>query len=271
MKELVLKDFAGTIEVTPRALELKQNALKAAISVARVETPEQQITAVYALKLLKELRGGMEKTRQEVKRPVLTLGRKIDNIAQGFMEEAEKQYGRLSGLINHFQKKQAEKQRIEADKIQSQKAAAEDLRNKAAELRSQLSTAVGADCVNIALEATKLEAQAFDLEMQGELSVALVTAKPQGLVVKNRLNFQILDAIVFLQAYPSYCRVMKHGDHDNECVVIDRMKILDELNKEGGGYFHHTRFPEELSQTDNRRIVQPAGMRVFEDLRTHIR
>jgi len=268
MNELVLKDFSGQIEVTPTALKLKQEALAAARPIARVETPEQQVTAVAALKLLKELRGGMETTRQAVKRPVLDLGRKIDNIARGFMEDVEKQYGRLSGLINHYQRKVARVQHEEADKIASKETLATQLRDKASILRQQ---ALVADKPSKAKafndEAARIEHEAFDLEMQTELAVVPGIEKPKGLVVRNKINFQVTDAIVVAQAFPQFWK----WHPETETLKLDRMRILDELNKEGGGFFHETRFPEELSQTEDRRLVQPAGLRVFEETKTHIR
>src|SRR4030095_12781815 len=105
---LVLRDFHGVPEITQDAWALKKAALEAARPVARVETPEQQATAVEALRKLKEVRAGIEASRKAVKAPVLDLGRKIDEIARNYVEEIEKQYGRLSGLINHYQRKQLE-------------------------------------------------------------------------------------------------------------------------------------------------------------------
>src|SRR5436190_21272727 len=102
---LALKDFSGVIEVTPLAYELKKHALASARPIHKVETPEEQLAAVAALRELKEIRQGMEATRKSVKAPVLDLGRKIDATAQDFMEECYKQEGRIQGLVNHFQRK----------------------------------------------------------------------------------------------------------------------------------------------------------------------
>jgi len=259
---LVLRDFAGKIEVTPDAYELKRKAIKAASSIAKVETPAQQIAAVAALREVKAVIVGMEQTRKTVKAPVLALGREIDNTAHGFIREVEKQHGRLSGLINHYQKKLARERAAEQDKINSQESLAAKLRQQAANLRASATNKY------TEAEAQKLEAQALDLEMSTELAVVPGIEKPKGLVVRNKINFQVLDAIVFCQAWPDFWK----WHADTETLKLDRMRILDELNREDcAGCFHKTRFPEELSKSDDRRLVQPAGLRVYEETKTHIR
>lgn len=269
MNELVLKDFSGTIEITADAWELKKKALAAAKPIAKVETPLQQQGAVEALRLLKEIRSGMEATRKAVKAPVLQLGRKIDETAYNFMAEIEKQYGRLSGLINHYQRKEAQKKAEAQDVIQSQENLAQELKAKAARIRGNMQVEVNnGKREAMRIEAERLEKEAFDLEMTTELTVVPGVEKPKGLVVRNRINFQVLDAIVFCQAWPNYWK----WHPETETLKLDRMKILDELNREDGkGEFHMTRFPEELSKTEDRRLVQPAGLRVFEETKSHIR
>jgi hypothetical protein len=266
---LVLRDFSGVPEITQDAWALKKAALEAARPVARVETPEQQATAVEALRKLKEVRSGIEQSRKAVKAPVLELGRKIDEIARNYVEEIEKQYGRLSGLINHYQRKLLQEQNEEVDKLKSQETLVTQLREKAAKLRA---TAMQASSKSHAIawfrEADELEAKAFDLEMKTELVAVSELDKPKGLVVRNRINFQVLDAIVFAQAWPKYWK----WNPETETLKLDRMRILDELNREDGrGEFHMTRFPEELSQVEDRRLVQPAGLRVYEETKAHVR
>lgn len=255
---LVLKDFSGVPEITPDAYELKRAAIEAARPVARVENPEQQLVAVAALAKLREVLKGMESTRKTVKAPVLDLGRKIDKIAHDFTEDLERQAGRISGMINHYQRKQAREQAEKTHEIEREVATAAELREKAAVLSASGKSE----------EAGKLEAQAFDLEMKSEVTLVPVIEKPQGLVVRNRINFQVLDPIVFAQAWPSYWK----WHEDTETLKLDRMKVLDALNAPASNSdFHRTRFPEELSQTADRRLVQPAGLRVYEETKAHIR
>ena len=266
---IVLKDFRGVIEVTPGAHELKRNALAAARPIRRVETAEQQLTAVAALRQLKEIRTGMEATRKAVKAPVLELGRKIDTAAADFMEDCDKEEGRLSGLINHFQRKQLELKREEDEKINQQAKHAEELVVQAQELRHKAVFEEDLAARTAMVErADAMEGQALDAKLTAEIAVIPEPVKAKGLVVRNRINFQVLDAIVFCQGYPQFWKWNK----DTESLKLDRMGILDELNREDGkGLFHHTRFPEELSKTDDTRLVQPAGLRVYEETKAHLR
>lgn len=256
--QLVLKEFSGFPEITPDAYALKQNALSLARAVSKVETSGEQTEAVEALRELKAVLNGMESTRKAVKKPVIELGRKIDNLAHGFTAEIEKQFGRLQGLINHYQKKQLREQREQEKEIEKEQATAAELRHEA-----DIARAAGKF-----EEAESLEARAFDLEMNAEVAVVATTEKPRGLVVRNKINFQVLDAIVFAQAWPQFWK----WHEDTETLKLDRMRILDELNREDQkGVFHMTRFPEELSKTDDPRLVQPAGLRVYEETKSHVR
>ncbi len=265
---LVLKSFSGIPEITPGAYELKRAALDAARPVHRVETPEQQLVAVDALKHLKDVRSGMEASRKAVKAPVLDLGRKIDDMAHKFIAEVDKQYGRIQGLINHYQKKQARDAAERQQELEQGQVTAAQLRERAEAFRRQSIR----DDDPFITEAKKLEAQALDLEMTAEVAVIPSIDKPRGLVVRSKITFQVIDPIVFIQAWPDFWKVSKNGDHENECLTVDRMKVLDELNREDKkGVFHMTRFPEELSKTEDRRLVQPAGLRVFEETRAHLR
>ncbi len=228
---LVLKDFNGVIEITSDAYELKRSALAKAKPIARVETPEQQLIAVEALRELKAVRAGMETTRKSVKAPVLQLGREIDEKAHDFMVEIDKQYMRLIGMISHYQKKLAEVKAQEQAKIERGQQDAQSLRKSAQELRMQ---SVLEHKPELLTEAEQLEKKAFDLEMNAEVALVPVIDKPRGLVVRDRINFQVIDAIIFCQAYPQYFK----WNPDTETLKLDRMGILDELNREDGKGLH---------------------------------
>ncbi len=255
---LVLREFSGVPEITPDAYQLRKEALDGARPVARVENAEQQLIAVNALRRLKEIRTGMEASRKAVKAPVLDLGRKIDAIASDFLEDCHKQEGRIQGLINHYQRKQAELRAAEELKLQQEVRTAAQLRQEAIQCRAAGEHA----------KAEALENQALDMELSADTALVPEIDKPKGLAVRQRINFQVTDPIVFCQAYP---KLWKASD-DNETLKVDRMRVLDELNKHDGvGLFHKTRFPEELPAGDDPRLVRPAGLRVYEEIKTHVR
>jgi len=256
--QLILRDFGNAkIEVTQHAYRLRSNALQIASQIREVKTSKQQEFAVNALRELRALITGIENTRKAVKRPVIDLGKQIDAAAQAFIEDVEKQNGRIQGMVNHYQRKQLEGRREEQKAVERQETSAGYLRQKALEWRKVGREDKAAEC----------EAQAFDLEMRTELAVVSEADKPKGLVVRNRINFQVTDAILFVQGYPKFWK----WNDETETLKLDRMGILDELNRDGGGLFHKTKFPEELSAGDDLRLVRPPGLRVYEEIKAHIR
>lgn len=263
---LALRGFGGVPEITPDAQTLKRHALERAKPILKVETDDEQAIAVAALRELKSIRVGIEATRKSVKAPVIELGKQIDTIASDFIQEAISEELRIQGLINHHQRKLLDAQRDEQERIRREQAEALRLEEEARKKREE---AERANDPALKEEAAKLEASALDKQMAGELSSGpIVAAKPKGLVVKSRLNFQVMDAIVFCQAYPDFFS----WNAETETLKLKRREILDELNREDGkGIFHETKFPEELPDHKGSRIVKPAGLRVFEETKSHVR
>lgn len=263
---LALRNFSGTLEIAPDAQAMKRDALALAKPIVKVETEQEQSLAVVALRDLKAIRTGIEAARKSVKAPVLDLGKGIDSIASDFLDEASREEQRLQGLINHFQRKQLEAARAEEDRVRREQVEAQRLADEAQRKRKE------ADRANdpaLKQEAAHLEEKALDAQLSGELSSrAVVIAKPKGLVVKSKLNFQITDAILFCQAFSQF--FTWHAE--TETLKVKRREILEELNREDcRGVFHMTHFPEELPAQRDSRIVRPAGMRVYEETKSHVR
>lgn len=253
MSPLVLKNFSGFPEITPDAHALKKQAIALAVPIVKVETDEELTFAVNALQALKAISKGMESTRKAVKAPVLELGKKIDSVAADFLRDSDREEMRITGLINHFQREQLRLKRESDEKAERERIEAERLEAEAKRLRESGTPDL------------KLEEKALDLQMAGELSTSLAIAKPKGLVVKQRLNFQITDAIIFCQAFPQFFA----WHEETETLKLRRRDILEELNRDGG-LFHVSQFPEELPENGS-RIAKPPGMRIFEETRSHVR
>src|SRR6266478_1687544 len=270
---LVLREFSGSIEVTESAKELKSKALTAAKPIKKVETVNEQQVAVEALRDLKAIRTGIESARKSVKAPVLELGRKIDALASDFLQECYREEMRLQGLVNHYQRKQLQISRAEEAQITQRAKQADELNLEAQELRHNSVFEPDLDSKRAMLKrAEEIEAQALDAKLTAETIEVPEVAKPKGLVVRQRINFQVIDALVFTQAWPQFWKVSANGDHQNERLVVDRQKVLDELNAPNrDGVFHKTRFPEELSQTEDQALVQPAGLRGYDETKSHVR
>lgn len=262
---LALRNFGGVPEITPNAHELRRRALELAAPIQKVENEEEQMTAVAALRELKAIRTGIEATRKSVKAPVLELGKDIDRIASDFTDATNREELRLQGLINHFQRKQLEAQRAEEERVRHEQAEAQRLADEAKRKREE------AERVNseaLKAEATKLEEKALDATMATELAAAPVAVqKPKGLVVQSRLNFQVIDPIIFCQAYPQFFS----WNAETEMLKLKRREILEELNREDGkGLFHVAQFPEELPAQGS-RIAKPPGIRIYEETKSHVR
>lgn len=266
MNALVLKNFSGLPEIIPSFWEAKRFALDAAAKITSVTSESELHIAVDALRALRELSKGMENGRKFAKAPILELGKKIDSTASVALVGVEKAENLITGLINHFQRKQFEAQRAEEERSRREQAEAQRLVDEAKRKREE------AERVNseaLKQEAAKLEEKALDATMATELTgAAVVIQKPKGLVVKSRLNFQVLDAIIFCQAYPQFFS----WNAETEVLKLKRREILEELNREDGkGIFHATKFPEELPDAKGSRVVKPIGLRVFEETKSHVR
>jgi hypothetical protein len=266
---IILRGFGGVPELTPDAIELKREALAAAKPVKKVENEADLKIAVSAMRQLAAIRKGVEATRKAVKAPVIELGKKIDTVASDFVTDTDREETRIQGLVNHFQRKQLDEQRKEQQRLEAQQREAQRLEEEARKKREEAAAAVEPAAREQATkEAESLGANALDLALSAELSGgAVAVAKPKGLVVKSRLNFKITNPIVFCQAFPEFFR----WHPDTETLKLDRMRIIEELNKERG-FFHRSQFPEELSADKNKpELVRPAGMEVFEETKSHIR
>ena len=267
---LILKDTTLGVPVIARsALKLKQDALAAAKPVKRVENPEEQQLAVAVLKDLKSIRKAMEDTRKLVKAPVIELGKKIDDTARDFMQELDREENRVQGLINHYQREELRKQREVEQELERQRQETARLEAEAQKQRETAELAVDPDAQRAAArEAARLEKEAEERRLDEELVGTITVAKPAGLIVKQRLDFQILDPHVFMEAYPQFWT----WHADTETLKLKRREILEELNREDNkGIFHRTQFPEELPDKKGSRLVKPPGMNIFEDTKSHVR
>lgn len=261
---LALRDFGGVPEISPDAQELKKQALALSIPITKVENDQEQALAVNALQALKAITRGMEATRKAVKAPVLELGKKIDAVAAEFITEVDREEMRISGMVNHHQKTLLRLKREAEEAEAAKQREAQRLADEAERLRKEAEVKP-----ELAPQAAEAQEKAFDAQMAGELTGGTVAImKPKGLVVKSRLNFQIEDAIVFSQAYPEFWT----WNAETETLKLKRREILEQLNREDGkGIFHETKFPEELPDHKGSRIVKPAGMRVFSEVKSHVR
>lgn len=124
-------DAALSIDFTPAAVALKDDALNSAANVWKVNDAATQEAAVQAQQKIADALGLVEKARIACKAPLLEFGRLIDAKARQFCDDLREERNRISSLVGDFQQleqervrraQQAENERLSA--LEREKAAA---------------------------------------------------------------------------------------------------------------------------------------------------
>lgn len=194
---MVREDSKLTIAVTAEALERRIEALAEASLVRSVETPIQQQIAVEALHIIAGLLRDLEAQREEIKKPVLLYGRKIDDSAKAFKEEAP---------FNAKESLSASKLRIE--RLLGDYAALQNTRiraeqNQFSQSLSALETEREAKIANAA-SLEDIEAIREDYAQKASaLGPCPVAEKADGQVNKNDLEIVVTDIWLLARMHPT--------------------------------------------------------------------
>lgn len=97
------------VTVLLEAIQAKNDALALAAPIKSVTTLQEQQDAIAAASMMKGLTRDMEKTRKEVKQPVLDAGRKIDATAEVYAKELDAEVKRIEKLAADFQREEDRK------------------------------------------------------------------------------------------------------------------------------------------------------------------
>ena len=104
---------AVSLDITPEAESLKAAALNRSRGIVAVSDSETQEIAVDALSEIKSILKQLENSRNDIKRPVLDLGKRIDGKAAEYAKELTEESNRLHGAIQrHFRN---EKEKADAE------------------------------------------------------------------------------------------------------------------------------------------------------------
>ena len=116
MNSLVIHNL-GEVEVLlePGAFERRDTLLATAKEVQKVTDDFTKGLAVEAWQDLAGLSKGLEKTRVEIKAPVLALGRRIDDMARAFIQPVDAEVARINRLVTTYNAQQ-ERARHEAER-----------------------------------------------------------------------------------------------------------------------------------------------------------
>lgn len=249
--------LADTTQVSliPEAHQQRDAAI-AVSSLIRVVTDESEAQeARDSERELKRIVGEVEKARQAIKKPVLDLGREIDEKARQFVSGLEIEATRVNRLrlkyASDLENAQlAEQRRIEAEQRAQQEAigaierAAAEAEKAAAALEGEEARKATEKAEKLRWEAEKAEIEA-DQKVQEEQPLAVQTVAGK---LKVQWDYEVLDAEAFVCAYPQFCKI-----------EVKRREFLEALN---GGFFTKSQFPEEIPLSPE-MPPKPPGVRVF--------
>lgn len=198
---IIRNEGAGfSVAIPAEVRESKDRAIQIAKAVTQVTSQGEQEKAIAAASTLKGLSKAMEKTREEVKKPYLDAGRKIDKAAKDFSAELDEEAKRVEGLVAAYLK--AERDRVEAERKAQEQAVAAAQR---------------------AVEEAGNEfdrSEAEDALQEVSTAVVLTQApKPQGASTRQKLDFEVTDIAAFYAAMPGYVKM-----------EVKRSELLSYLN-----------------------------------------
>ena len=124
---MTLTGTGYSLTITPEATEQKEKLLAASSEITSVTSNEESAGAGYEMRRLAQMRILIEKSRKEVKDPILKISKQIDQRAAEFLVEVEAEEARLRKLIgNHaviMLKAKAEAEEAERLAFEAEKAA----------------------------------------------------------------------------------------------------------------------------------------------------
>jgi len=207
-----------SVTITPEAIRAMGLAIADARDVFQVTTDYEQNQAVKVAGELKALAKACEKSRAEVKAPVLNAGRMIDAAAKEYLTPLETEVRRLESLAAAFvRQKQAELERqrraaeeaarAEALKAEQARRAEEEAARKvreAATLAERL--AAKAEAAKHA-EASQQQAQVF-AEAAARLAAPAVSVSVAGASVAEVWDYSVEDIIALAVARPDLVEIV---------------------------------------------------------------
>lgn len=188
-----------TITIISEALEARRSILERASLVLEINSVTDLDEAAASLLEVKTLADSVEKSRKEVKAPVLDVGRNIDSTAKKFLEPLTKEQKRLSILVGSYQ---------EAERRKAEQARAEEAARQAeamAEMKRKEAEALAAGD-EAAADAARAEAANTIAESQ-LASANAAGAQLDGISTVTRFQFEVTDVEALYKAAPHLCRI----------------------------------------------------------------
>lgn len=179
-----------------------------------ITSPDSCTRAVALVRELKEFTSGIEDARTQAKKPILEMGRAIDEIARTLTDEVLGEQSRIQRLIGEFE---AEQRRIEAEARAKAAAESRRLYMEAQERERKLMEEASAKAAQATSEEERKAIQSQAMKQAEELdrttmvqtakaielAGANVPAKTAGTVVRKNLVIEVVDPHALYQHSPA--------------------------------------------------------------------
>lgn len=219
MTAIELKDFeVPSVFVLPDAIEKRDNLIQQCQGITSIDNSFSNECAVEILRDVVRMKKDVEKTRKELKQPVLDLGRAVDGAAKDFLSSLGEAERGVKKLVDGYVAEQrriafeAEKKRREEEqRIQREK-------EEAARKLEQAETAKEQQEAKAAVEEKVKE--------QADLKTAPVKhePKPEGMSVRVTKDFVIEDVEALWKARPDLVHMMP-----KRSAILEAIKSVDSI------------------------------------------
>lgn len=241
---LILTGTGYELTVSDGAVKLKADLIAKAEALTVVETAEDVEEANQQIAYLARVRISVDKTREQIKAPVLEIGRTIDSTAKTYILELKGHEDRLAGLVGAYaaeqrrkaqaleaerqrlekqrrdQEAEAERQRLEAERLKKQAEEqkerakqqafeAETAKERKAAAAEQAKAEAEAKAAKDAADAAEASRVAAAASQQNALQQALSLSRHESVDnVKFDLDFEVTD-LAALYAFAAECVELK--------------------------------------------------------------
>ena len=228
MSTLALQITGNTVTTPVAWEEIKSDALMAATLIEFINGPVSHDHAVSVQSDLATARRFLEKSRKELKAPVIELGKAIDAVAKKEDAELEKEETRVQSLVNDFQTLELAKlraaenvRRLEEERIEAARQA--EMRRIAAEeeatrLKLQAREQEALRAAHLAKNAQEAEAAA---SLQREIQRQKELADAESLEKQDAINAKFCEAAAALPVVEQHKAEGQRVTEDFEITVTD--------------------------------------------------
>ncbi len=197
MNEIILSGIENPLVKLSNNIIERQNHLCAlAEKITKVSSQQDQEDAVDIAAQIKAFMNNVEAERKELKKPVIDMGKMLDDKIKAFIEKSELAYSSLTKAISVWQeserireariREEEEKKRVEALRLVAEQEAA--LHKKIQEARSEMAK----EALEIELEKKNQEFRDTIIESHAAVAVA-APERPKGVSVTKSYDFEVLN------------------------------------------------------------------------------